>query len=54
MKVADKCDDPNAIHRWCRFKREMIKKENYSKNHFGLTEEKQVFYETVLDVTKKM
>ena len=26
MEVADKCDYPNAIHRWCRFKREVIKK----------------------------
>ena len=25
MEVADECDDPNAIHRWNRFKREVIK-----------------------------
>ena len=40
MEVADKCDDPNAIHRWNRFKREVIKKTNYYKNHFSLTKEK--------------
>ena len=46
MEVADECDDPNAIHRWCRFKREVIKKPNYYKNHVILTEEKRT-----LDVT---
>ena len=51
MEVADKCDDPNAIHRWNRFKREVINKPNYYKNHFSLTKEKQELLETVLDVT---
>ena len=51
MEVADKCDDPNAIHRWCRFNREVIKKPNYYKNHFSLTEEKRALLETALDVT---
>ena len=51
MEVADKCDDPNAIHRWNRFKREVIKKPNYYKNHFSLMEEKRELLETALDVT---
>ena len=51
MEVADKCDDPNAIHRWNRFKREVINKPNYYKNHFSLTKEKQELLETALDVT---
>ena len=50
MEVADECDDPNAIHRWCRFKREVIKKPNYYKNHFSLTEEKWALLETTLEV----
>ena len=50
MEVADECDDPNAIHRWCRFKREVIKKPNYYKNHFSLTEEKRALLQTALDV----
>ena len=50
MEVSDECDDPNAIHRWCRFNREVIKKPNYYKNHFSLTEEKQALLETALDV----
>ena len=50
MEVADKSDDPNAIHRWSRFKREVIKKPNYYKNHFSLTEEKRELLETDLDV----
>ena len=50
MEVTDKCDDPNAVHRWCRFKRELIKRSNYYKNHFSLAEEKQALLETALDV----
>ena len=50
MEVADECDDPNLIQGWCRFKREVIKKPNYYKNHFSLTEEKQALLETTLDV----
>ena len=50
MTVADECDDPNSIHRWCRFKREVIKKLYYYKNHFSLTEEKRAFLEIALDV----
>ena len=50
-KVADECDDPNAIHRARRFKRELIKKPGYYKNHFSLTEGKRAFFETALDVT---
>ena len=51
MEVAGKCDDPNAIYRWNKFKREVIKKPNYYKNHFSLMEEKRELLETVLDVT---
>ena len=51
MEVADKRDDPNAIHWWNRFKREVIKKPNYYENHFRLTEEKRELLETALDVT---
>ena len=40
MGVADECTDPNAIHRWNKFKREVIKKPNDYKNHFSLTKEK--------------
>ena len=51
MVMADKYSDPNAIHRWNRFKREVIKRPNYYKNHFSLTKEKQELLETALDVT---
>ena len=51
MVVAGECGDPNAIHRWNRFKREVIKKPNYYKNHFSLTKEKWEHLETALDVT---
>ena len=51
MEVVGKCDDPNTIHRWNRFKREVIKKPNYYKNHFSLMKEKRELLETALDVT---
>ena len=51
MEVAEECDDPNAIHRWSRFKREVIMKPNYYKNHFRLTEEQRELLETALNVT---
>ena len=51
MEVIDKCDNPNVILRWNRFKREVIKEPNYYKNHFSLTEEKQALLETALDAT---
>ena len=51
MEVVDECDDPNAIYQWNRFKSEVIKKPNYYKNHFRLTEEKRALLETALDVT---
>ena len=51
MEVVNQCDDPNTFHRWCIFKREVIKKPNYYKNHFSLTEEKRALLETFLDVT---
>ena len=51
MEEAGRCDDSNTIHRWNIFKSEVIEKTNYYKKHFGLTEEKQEPFETVLDVT---
>ena len=51
MEVLDKCDDPNAIHRWNRFNHEVIKKPSYYKNLFSLTKKKQELLETALDVT---
>ena len=51
MEEAGRYDDPNAIHRWNIFKREVIEKPKYYKNHFSLTEEKRDLLETVLDVT---
>ena len=51
IKAVERCDNPNAIHQWNRFKREVIKKPNYYKNHFSLTKEKQELLETALHVT---
>ena len=38
MEVPDECDDPNIVHQWNIFKREVIEKPNYYKNPFSLTE----------------
>ena len=51
MEETGSCGDPNAIHRWNICKDEVIKKPDYYKNHFRLTEEKREFLETILDVT---
>ena len=51
MEEAGRCDDPSAIHQWNIFKSEVIKKLNYYKNHFGLTEENRELLEAILDVT---
>ena len=52
MKEAGRCDDPNAIHRLNIFRREVIEKRNYYKNHFNLIEEKREILETILDVIR--
>ena len=48
MEEAGRCDDPNAIHRWNIFKREVIEKPNCYKSHFGQMEKKRELLETVL------
>ena len=48
MEEAGRRDDPNAIHRWNIFKREVIEKPNYYKNHFSLTEEKRKLLEVTV------
>ena len=50
MEVVDECDDPNAIHQWCRFKCEAMKKPNYYKSYFSLIGKKRTLFETALDV----
>ena len=43
-------DDPNAVHRWCSFKKDVLRKENYYKNHFSMTEEQEELFETVFGI----
>ena len=50
IEVTDECDDRNAIRRWNIFKREVIQKPNYYRNHFSLTKKKRQLLETALDV----
>ena len=51
MEVVNEYGDTNTIERWCRFKREVIKKPNYYKIHFSQTEEKRALLKTAQDVT---
>ena len=30
------CEDPNAVHRWCGFKEDVLGEDNYYRNHFSL------------------
>ena len=43
-------DDPNAVHRWCSFKKDFFRRENYYKNHFSMTEEQEELFETVFGI----
>lgn len=48
MVVLDQCDDPNSVHSWCRFRKDII--EDFYKNHFNLTEEAKDTLEAVFNV----
>ena len=43
-------DDPNAVHRWCSFKKDFFSIENYYKKHFSMTEEQEELFETVFEL----
>ena len=32
----NRCEDPNAVHRWCWFKDVVLGEGNYYRNHFSL------------------
>ena len=51
MQIIGECDDPNAVHRWCRFRDKTIQKPHFWKNHFSLdTQEKRELFEITFDV----
>ena len=50
MTEKGESDDPNAVHRWCSFKKDVLRKENYYKNHFSMTEEQDKLSETVFGI----
>ena len=51
MEVLEpECDDANAIHAWNRFKRRILTKKNYYRNHFTLPDETVEFFEDLLNV----
>ena len=40
------CEDPNVVHRWCWFKEDVLREDNYYRNHFSLdTNTKREFEE---------
>ena len=48
MVVLGECDDANAVHRWCRFKEDVI--TSSFKNHFNLDEEMRSLFSTAFDI----
>ena len=48
MEVLGECDDGNAVHRWCRFKEDVI--YDFYRNHFNLDEEGRELFETAFDI----
>ena len=36
MSEKGTCEDPNAVHRWCWFKEDVLREDNYYQNHFSL------------------
>ena len=36
MSEKGTCEDPNAVHRWCGFKEDVLGEDNYYRNHFSL------------------
>ena len=51
MEVKEpKCKAANAIHFWNWFKRDILGKVNYYKNHFSLPEEHREFFEDLFDI----
>ena len=48
MVVLGECEDANAVHRWCRFKKNVI--DDFHRNHFNLNEEARELMETAFDI----
>ncbi len=48
MTVLDECNDPNAVHRWNRFKSESV--HDFYRNHFNLDREGRELFETAFDI----
>ena len=45
------CEDPNAVHRWCRFKEDVLHKHHFHKNHFTLEDgEMRGSFEDMFDI----
>ena len=36
MSEKGTCEDPNAVHRWCGFKEDVLGEDKYYRNHFSL------------------
>lgn len=48
MEILGECDDANAMHRWCRFKKGSI--HEFHRNHFNLDVEGRELFETAFDI----
>ena len=50
MRVKGEYDDPNAVHHWVTFKKDILGKENYHFNHFRLDGEHRELFEGVFNI----
>jgi len=50
LVLEPECDDPNAVHAWNRFKRGVLTRANYYRNHFNLPEEARELFEDVFSI----
>ena len=51
MEVLEpECDDANAIHAWNWFKRRILTKENYYRNHFTLPDDTVELFEDFFNI----
>ena len=49
MAILGKCNDANAVHRWCRFKEDVI--TDFYRNHFNIDDdEMRDLFETAFDI----
>ena len=50
MSEKGTCEDPNAVHRWCGFKEDVLGEDNYYRNHFSLDTTTKSEFEELFEI----